>query len=254
LTLRSEAPFDTQLNRSNYSYRRERNGNQMTDDPYVSLARISHSAGVRSVTGHSPRIAAAVALARVATIILVVMAGALLTPRFAAAGEDPADFIRILGNQGLAVIRSGATLDQKAAYFRHMLHQDFDITDISRFVLGRYWRVATKAQRREFCSLFETHPVRFYGQRFAQYGGESLTVNGSAADPAGVVVTSQLVRPQGPPIAVDRRLVVSDGRYKIGDIGTDGVSMALTQRSEFATILQRNGGGMAGLFATMEAI
>ena len=74
---------------------------------------------------------------------LVVIAGMLLAPRFAAAGDDPADFIRILGNQGLAVIRSSATLDQKATYFHQMLRQDFALTDMSRFVLGPYWRVAS---------------------------------------------------------------------------------------------------------------
>jgi len=136
-----------------------------------------------------------------------------------------------------------------------MLREDFDLTDISRFVLGPYWRVATKAQRREFCSLFEDHLVRFYGQRFTQYGGESLRVNGSRIDPAGVMVTSQIIRPQGLPIEVDWRLAVSDGRYKISDVSIDGVSMALTQRSEFAAIVQRNGGRVAGLLATMrEAI
>ena len=84
---------------------------------------------------HPTDVAAFVKLARVVTIALVVIAGVLLTPRFTAAAEDPADFIRILGNQGLAVIRSG-TLDQKATYFHQMLRQDFDLTEISRFVLG----------------------------------------------------------------------------------------------------------------------
>jgi phospholipid transport system substrate-binding protein len=204
---------------------------------------------------HPTDVAAFMRLARIVTIALVVIAGVLLTPRFTAAAEDPADFIRILGNQGLAVIRSGTTLDQKATYFHQMLRQDFDLTEISRFVLGPYWRVASKAQRREFSSLFEDYLVHYYGQRFAQYGGETLRVNGSKSDPAGVIVTSQIIRPQGPPIEVDWRLVVSDGRYRISDVSIDGVSMALTQRSEFAVIVQRNGGQLAGLLATMrEAI
>jgi phospholipid transport system substrate-binding protein len=76
-------------------------------------------------------------------------------------------------------------------------------------------------------------------------------VNGSRTDPAGVVVASQIIRPQGPPIEVDWQLVVSDGRYKISDVSIDGLSMALTQRSEFAAIGQRNGGRVAGLLATM---
>ena len=182
---------------------------------------------------------------------LVVIAGMLLAPRFAAAGDDPADFIRILGNQGLAVIRSSATLDQKATYFHQMLRQDFALTDMSRFVLGPYWRVASGAQRREFRSLFEDYLVHYYGQRFAQYAGENLRVNGSRSDPAGVIVTSRIIRPQGPPIEVDWQLVVSDGRYKISDVSIDGVRMALIQRSEFAAIVQRNGGQVAGLLATM---
>jgi phospholipid transport system substrate-binding protein len=227
----------------------------MTDDPIVSPTGMSDDAELHSVPEHSPGFAAAVELARVVTIALVVIAGVLLTPRFAGAGEDPADFIRLLGNQGLAVIRSSATLDQKATYFHQMLRQDFSLTDISRFVLGPYWRVASGAQRREFRSLFEDYLVHYYGQQFAQYGGESLSVNGSRTDPAGVMVTSQIIRPQGPPIEVDWRLAVSDGRYKINDVSIDGVSIALTQRSEFAAIIQRTGGRVTGLLATMhEAI
>jgi phospholipid transport system substrate-binding protein len=243
----------------------------MTDDPIFSpmrgfptasdtIAPLDHRTRLpdwvqpHRVQEHSPGFAV-VELARVITIALVVTAGLLLTMRFAAAGEDPADFIRILGNQGLAVIRSGATQEQKATYFHQMLRQDFALAEISHFVLGPYWRVASRAQRREFRSLFEDYLVHYYGQQFAQYEGESLTVNGSRTDPAGVIVTSQIIRPQGPPIEVDWRLAVSDGRYKISDVSIDGVSMALTQRSEFAAIVQRNGGQVASLLATMrEAI
>jgi len=244
----------------------------MTDDPVVSAmpgsftardavvlfehrTRLSDCVRPHNVPGHSPGFAALVKLARVVTIALVAIVGVLVAPRFAAAGEDPADFIRILGNQGLEVIRSSATLDQKATYFHQMLRQDFALTDISRFVLGPYWRIASGTQRREFRSLFEDYLVHYYGQQFAQYGGGNLRVDGSRTDPAGVIVTSQIIRPQGPPIEVDWRLAVSDGRYKISDVSIDGVSMALTQRSEFAEIVRRNGGRVAGLLAMIrEAI
>ena len=95
--------------------------------------------------------------------------------------------------------------------------------------------------------------MRFCGRRFAEYGGESLRVTGSRADPDGVIVSSQIIRPQGLPIAVDWRLGLSDGHYKIIDVIVDGVSMALTQRSEFAAMIQRNGGQVAGLLAAMRA-
>ncbi len=218
--------------------------------------RLSNWLRPHSVPAFSPGVAALVKIARFVTITLVAIVGVLLlTPGSAGAGEAPADFIRMLGNQALAVIRSSATLDQKTTYFHQMIRQDFNLSEVSRFVLGPYWRVASGAQRREFRSLFEDYLVHYYGQQFAQYGGESLRVNGSRTDPAGVMVTSQIIRPQGPPIEVDWRLAVSDERYKISDVSVDGVSMALTQRSEFAAIVQRNGGRVAGLLATMrEAI
>ena len=192
-------------------------------------------------------------LAQGIVAVFVVVAGMMATPGPAAAGEYPADFISALGNQGLAVIRSNAAIDQKAAYFHQMLRQDFDLARISRFGLGPYWRAASEREQQEFSRLLEDHLVRFYGRRFAEYGGESLRVTGSRADPDGVIVSSQIIRPQGLPIAVDWRLGLSDGRYKIADVIVDGVSMALTQRSEFAAMIQRNGGQVAGLLAALRA-
>lgn len=159
--------------------------------------------------------------------------------------------ILTLGNQAIEVIRSGASPEQKNAFFHTALRRDFDLNGICRFVLGPYWRDASEAQRQEFQTLLENYLVRFYGQRFAQYKGESLKVTGSRADHDGAIATSEIVRPEGPPIRVDWRLSTSDGYYKINDVVVDGVSMALTQRSEFAGLIQRNGGELDGLLATM---
>jgi len=65
-----------------------------------------------------------------------------------------------------------------------------------------------------------------------------------------VIVTNPIIRPQRPPIEVDWRLVISDGRYQVSDVGMDGVSIAFVQRSEFAAIIKRSGGRVASLFAT----
>jgi phospholipid transport system substrate-binding protein len=47
------------------------------------------------------------------------------------------------------------------------------------------------------------------------------------------------------------RLVNPNGAYKINDIIIEGISMAVTQRSEFAAVVQRNGGQVRGLIALM---
>ena len=76
-------------------------------------------------------------------------------------------------------------------------------------------------------------------------------MTGSRIDPVGVVVASQIIRSQGPPIEVDWRLSIANGLYKISDISIDSVSMAPSDRNEFAAIIERNGRQVDALLATI---
>ena len=53
------------------------------------------------------------------------------------------------------------------------------------------------------------------------------------------------------PIKVDWRLVTDNGAFKINDIIIEGISMMVTQRSEFASVIQRHGGQVSGLLELM---
>jgi phospholipid transport system substrate-binding protein len=209
----------------------------------------------RHETAMKPTRTSLAMLAKGFTLALAVIAGLSAGPRPAAADEAPAEapigFIRDLGNQALAVITSDILPAGKAAYFERMIHQDFDLSGISRFELGPYWRIASPTERQEFCDLFADHLVRLYGRRLGQFGDGSFIVTGSRSDPAGVIVTSRIIRQWGPPLAIDWRLGVSDGLYKIEDLAIDGVSMALAQRSAIAAIIARDGGQFGLLLATM---
>ena len=74
---------------------------------------------------------------------------------------------------------------QKLQYFRELLNQDFDMPEISRFVLGPYWRMASSSEQQQFTILLSDDLVRFYRQRFTRYEGETFEVTGSRSDPAG---------------------------------------------------------------------
>jgi phospholipid transport system substrate-binding protein len=173
-------------------------------------------------------------LAKGFVLAAAVIAGLSAAPRSAAADDTPVGFIRALGTQAVSVIRSDMPLSNKAYYFHQMVRQDFDVTGICLFVLGRYWRVASPAERQEFCDGFADRLVRFYGRQLAQSGNGDFVVTGSRTSPDGVIVSSRIIRPQDAPIAVDWRLGVSEGVYKVEDIAIDGISMALAQRSEIA--------------------
>jgi phospholipid transport system substrate-binding protein len=181
-----------------------------------------------------------------------VLLGAFASPIPVAAAADPAAMISSLGSRALEVLGKNATPAQRVSRFRDLLRKDFDVPGIARFVLGRYWKVATPEQQAEFVRLFEDYIALAYSTRLAEYTGETFKVTGSRPDADGAVVMSEILRPTGaPPVKVDWRLASHNGVYKIRDVSVDGISMAVTQRSEFASVIQHNGGQVQGLIGML---
>jgi phospholipid transport system substrate-binding protein len=167
----------------------------------------------------------------------------------AAAATDPAGFVTELGEKTLDIINKRPPKPERDQRFRSILREGFDMTALSRFVLGPHWRSATEAQRQEFMKLFEDWIVSAYGERFSQYSGEQFKVVGQRPEGDAVtLVNSQIVRPNGgPPIKVDWRVAKAGSEYKISDVVVEGISLMVTQRQEFASVIQRNGGQLEAL-------
>ncbi len=157
-----------------------------------------------------------------------------------AMAQDAAAFVQNLGNKTLEVINKKPAPAERDKQFRSILHEGFDMLSISRSVLGRnHWGSASDAQKQEFVKLFEDYIVTAYGARFADYTGEGFKVTGQRQEGDTRVVTSQIVRPQGgAPVRVDWRVE----KGKIIDVVVEGISLITTQRQEFASVIQRNGG------------
>ena len=81
------------------------------------------------------------------------------------------------------------------ARFRELLREDFDVPGIARFVLGRYWNIATEEQRAEYVKLFEDYIAMAYATRLAEYTGETFKVTGSRPEADGAIVSSQILAP-----------------------------------------------------------
>ena len=169
--------------------------------------------------------------------------------------ENPEKFIASLGERALQVLVVGSQgLSERDNAFRGILNEGFDLPLIGRYALGRYWRRATLEQRREYVKLFEDFIVVTYVTRLGEYSGESLRVVSSRPDDQDTIVTSEIVLEGQPAIRIDWR--VRDGNSdgsesKIIDVIVEGISMLLTQRDEFASVIQRSGGNVEGLLARL---
>ena len=168
---------------------------------------------------------------------------------------NPADavaFMNHLWNRAAELLNNKTDPAIRQARFRQLFHEDFDGDGIARFVLGRYWLSASGEEQQEFTKQFEDYVVFVYTARLANFSGETFKIRGSRSDGNGVIVSTDVISPgNASPLKMEWRLVSENGAYKVNDIIVEGISMTATQRSEFASIVQRNGGQVRGLIALM---
>ena len=161
--------------------------------------------------------------------------------------DKAAAFIRGISGQALKVLRAdGVRLGDKEEQIRSLLAENIDIDQIGRFVLGRALRKASAEHRDQFRTLFREFVLRTYARRLGGYSGQAFEIVG--ARPVGkkdVLVSTRLSRPGGPPIELGWRVRNGPNGHKILDVVVSGISMAVTQRSEFRSVLSKR--GMEGL-------
>src|SRR6266568_3869803 len=132
--------------------------------------------------------------AAVGALFVIVLV--LATPREANA-QDARTFIATLGEQAIQVLGPSVPEVQRQARFRELFRDDFDLPGIGQFVLGRYWRIATPQEQRDFLGLFQEYLVRAYTARLGAYGGEPFHVPGVRPNGGEPVVTSAIIRRNG---------------------------------------------------------
>ncbi len=165
-------------------------------------------------------------------------------------------FVKSMTDRGLKFLADpNASKAQKSADFRKLLDASFDLDTIGRFALGRYWNTATDAQKSEYLKLFKKMVVDVYSNRFEEYKGQAVEVRSfRSIGNQDTLVTSFLVPPgggKGQEVQVDWRVRNKGGAYKVVDVLVSGVSMSVTQRSDFSSVIQRGGGDVDALITQL---
>lgn len=178
----------------------------------------------------------------------------LRVPVAQAAGEaDARSFIQALADTAMKTVAVKDLSDaERALRFRNLFVNTFDLPEISKLVLGRYWRPATPEQRGEFQKLFEDIQVYTWTRRFKEYSGETLDIFGVEADASGdSLVVSQIRRHNLAPINVSWRVRKDGEIFRVVDIIVEGASMIVTYRSDYSGVLSSQGGKLDSLLTVM---
>ncbi len=164
------------------------------------------------------------------------------------AGQAAA-YIQSLGAELLAIqVGAGDGAGDGAAAARSarlegLIRRGFDLDLTSQLVLGKYWNRASQAHRQAFKELFAQYLLHSYARHLKAYRVETLAIVSS--NPVGKIdflVETRVEGAQGyDPTNPVWRLRLRDGGFKIIDVHVDGISLALTERSQFGSVIRRNG-------------
>ena len=188
--------------------------------------------------------------------LFMIMCLAVLPARAdTSAAEAPTDFIARLADTAITTLTSpDLSKTERQEKFRALFTEGFHLQRISEFLLGPYRRRASEEDIKAFSEALEDNVVATYAWRFKSYAGQSLTVKGSRDGNRGQKIVATHFNPEngGPPILVEWRLLPHENTWKILDVAVEGLSMAVTQRDEYNTIIRRNGGEIAPLVELMK--
>jgi phospholipid transport system substrate-binding protein len=166
--------------------------------------------------------------------------------------EQASKFVEDLGHRFETLLGSndGHGLGQHRHAFEVLVREGFDLELIGRFVLARSWKAATATQQLEYQRLFALWTINSYGRLLGGNQGGSIAVIGAESiDGRDALVRTKISLLNAKPIEIDLRVRDTDGQMKIVEVLMASASMSVTQRDEFASVIQHR--GVDGLIAVL---
>jgi phospholipid transport system substrate-binding protein len=183
--------------------------------------------------------------------ILALPAALALAGGPARAATAPAAFIRATGAALVKVLDGSDPEAEKTAALQRIIDTSVDVDGIARFCLGRFWHVATPAERTEYEKLFRRVLMLNVTAKLGDYKGVTFTIGRTVPRAEGTMVATTVTRPGQAPAEVDWLVKPVDGKDRIIDVVAEGTSLRVTQRSDYASYISRHGGSVGALIAAL---
>ena len=192
---------------------------------------------------------------KLATVVLLLV-GAIVATAASALPQSPQtgpqDSVRSFYGVLLTTMKNARTLGQSGRYARlaPVVNSVFDVRTMARLAVGPGWDSLSRAQQQQLTIAFGRYVSATYADRFSSYSGEQLQVTGDEPYDSGVIVETKIVRASQEPVTINYMMRQHQGVWQISDVYLDGtISQLATQRSEFHSILARE--GVDGLIAAL---
>ena len=168
---------------------------------------------------------------------------------------EPDVFVQSTVNRASQILSKNISKEEKMSQLKIIAKETVDITGIGFYSLGSKRKELDNNQKKQYSKLFEGYFLKSFSSRLAEYTNPEIEVNDKKTlnDNYTIVNSILLGTSERPEVKIDWRIYTKNpGNPLIRDLIIEGLSLARTQKEEFASILNSNDGDINALFKTLE--
>ena len=165
------------------------------------------------------------------------------------------NFVKNVTEDGIEnIINANIPQAEKDKRFEKLFNNALDLDFIGQFVLGRYWRTSTPAQREAFIEAYRKLNIQTWSKRFDEFKGRNFVFTGTTPSNTKnqIFVNSEVPMEQGAPAKVVWRVEEKGNSYKVVDIIIENVSLAITARNEYSAYIKKAPNGVDDLIKDLQ--
>ncbi len=178
-----------------------------------------------------------------------------LTQNSFAYSSDPKQFIQEIVDEAKKVLIATNTKEFKTAKLSEIALRTVDIKGVAYYSLGNYRKELNDEQLKEYLTLFEKYFLKSFTSRLTDYSEPKIdVVSTEVLNPKYTIVKSLLLATdKKPAVNIEWRVYTKNpDKPLIRDLIIEGLSLARTQKEEFASVIETNNGDVTKLFITLK--
>ena len=177
----------------------------------------------------------------------------LLTNNIAALEADV--FVQSTVNRASELLSKNITKEEKIKKLKIIAKETVDIKGIGFYTLGATRKNLSESEKKEYLEKFEDYFLKSFSSRLAEYTNPEIDVFGKEVLNKNYTIVNSTLKAtkERPEIKINWRIYTKNqDQPLIRDLIIEGLSLARTQKEEFASVLSSNDGDINALFKTLE--
>ena len=169
--------------------------------------------------------------------------------------SDPKKFITEIVDEAKKILIETNSQEFKTKKLSEMALKTVDIKGIGYYTLGNYRKELSDDQKEEYSVLFEKYFLKSFTSRLTDYSDPKIDVHAAEVlNPKYTIVKSLLLATdKKPEVKIEWRVYTKNpDKPLIRDLIIEGLSLARTQKEEFASVIESNNGDITKLFITLK--